>query len=100
MLLERLSFWFKAEVHKFSKIMGARSVTRSKFHSEDPEILDGTLFNRVTTANNERDLCTPGFKILRSFFGNTRVSNRTIGHMLLFLLLLFYCCCCYDSLVI
>lgn len=35
-------------------------MTRSKFHTEDPKILDATVQNLDATATWHPDLCTPG----------------------------------------
>jgi hypothetical protein len=58
-----------AGVHRFSKfkkplqILGARRVTWSKVHTEDPQILGATVQNLVITATGVRDLCTSELRI-------------------------------------
>jgi hypothetical protein len=50
---------FTSGVHKFSKILGARQMTWSKFHAEDPQILGTTIQIFVTTVTWPPGLCTP-----------------------------------------
>jgi hypothetical protein len=49
---------FKAGMHKFSKYIRARSATLCRFHTEDPQIFGGTIYNLIAW-----DVSTLHFKV-------------------------------------